>query len=223
MKDFLNGDLRPVSNEEMESILNEESGISTNSYGCGNGSGSDSGCGSGSGSGCGCGSGSGSGSGSGCGCGCGCGNDDEPYTQTGRKNVDFVKVAASSFGCYSAELSGWATVGYSIKYKDKKMLEVISSKILWVVGSVLCQGKSTKVGEITYSVPTGSIRLSMDTPSDGSVTISGSTKLGTISPVEENKPSTAYIDVSASISLMAYPNGVEPTLSGSLSGFLSIR
>ena len=68
MKDFLNGDLRPVSNEEMESILNEESGISTNSYGCGSGSGS--------GSGCGCGSGSGSGSGSGCGCGSGSGEDD---------------------------------------------------------------------------------------------------------------------------------------------------
>ena len=43
MKDLLNGALRPVSNEEMERILDEESSVLTS------GSGSGSGCGSGSG------------------------------------------------------------------------------------------------------------------------------------------------------------------------------
>ena len=55
--------LRPVTEELVDKIINQDA--VTTSYGCGSGSGSGSGsgCGSGSGSGCGCGSGSGSGSG----------------------------------------------------------------------------------------------------------------------------------------------------------------
>lgn len=81
MKKINEENLRHISNEEVEEILNKKTGIIA--YGSGSGSGSGSGdgsgcgcgCGEGSGSGCGCGEGSGSGSGSGSGDGSGDDND----------------------------------------------------------------------------------------------------------------------------------------------------
>lgn len=131
MKDLLNGALRPVSNEEMERILNEESSVLTS--------------GSGSGSGSGCGSGSGSGSGSGCGSGSGSGDDDE-YIKT---ETYTIKAGRSSTAIYGAgyEFSTSYSIScdaYADKYGKYGMwsIHIVSTSFSFSIG-----GKRTSAGK----------------------------------------------------------------------------
>lgn len=204
MKDFLNGDLRPVSNEEMESILNEESGISTNSYGCGSGSGS----GSGSGCGCGCGSGSGSGSGSGCGCGSGSGDSDlkeiTAWSITKKSPVsdfaskDNYKLSVS--GEVSATVTKYRTVDEDGKIVGERIEGSATAKI---------QGESkvNKVGNVEYRTSGFSAVEESKSYSDSS-TIFNVTGLPPISlSTSLGGNSVAFLSVEVHASMTISPEG----------------